>query len=647
MSQERIERRLEAILFADVVGYSRLTGRDEVGTWLRLQNVLRNVVGPNVKAHAGRIIRIKGDGILVEFTSAVEAVASAVALQQAMAERNTILADAQRIELRIGINLGDVITSSDDIHGDGVNIACRLEPLAEPGGICISATVHEHVHAKLPYPFENRGEAALKNIASPVGIYALRPESIVSLPRNQLQPDMQKGWPRYAAALVIASLCAAALWAYLGPLGQTTAVQTRLSNTPGTSVPGPKALTSAPPQSIVVLPFTNAARDPEEEYFVDGMTEDLTTDLSRIPGAFVIAPATAFTYKGKPVDVRQVGSDLSVRYALQGNARKVTDSVRINAQLVDTSNASQLWAERFVGEFAQLARVQDQVTQRIAAALKVALVEAESQRALRERPNNPSAVDLTMRASALLNRQASRETTQHARELFEAALHLSPDHVPALNGLAQAMLVQWESTWYPRSSEEHLQELDRIVNKALAVKPDDALATYLRGYVLKRLRKDLGQALAAFERAIALDPNLAVAHNYVGQIKVFLGRANEAAEHTLRAIELSPRDPQLALWYYQLALTYIHEQRYDEAVEWGRRSLQVNPNLRYPYRVLAVALALSGRVDEARTVAAEMLSRYPKETVKAFLTREPWPNFVYREGQQREINGMRLAGIPE
>jgi adenylate cyclase len=648
MSQERIERRLEAILFADVVGYSRLTGRDEIGTWLRLQNVLRNVVGPNVKAHAGRIIRIKGDGILVEFTSAVEAVVSAVALQQAMAERNTILADAQRIELRIGINLGDVITSSDDIHGDGVNIACRLEPLAEPGGICISATVHEHVHAKLPYPFENRGEAALKNIAGPVGIYALRPESIVSLPRNQLQPDMhRKGWPRYAAALAVASLCAVALWAYLGTLGQTTTVQTRLSGTPAASIPGSKALTGAPPQSIVVLPFTNAARDPEQEYLVDGITEDLTTDLSRIPGAFVIAPATAFTYKAKPVDVRQVGSDLSVRYALQGSVRKVMDSLRINAQLVDTSNASQLWAERFIGEVAQFARVQDQVTQRIAAALKIALVEAESQRALRERPNNPSAVDLTMRASALLNRQASRETTQHARELFEAALQLSPDHVPALNGLAQAMLVQWGSTWYPRSGEEHLQELDRIVNKALAVKPDDALATYLRGYVLKRLQKDLGQALAAFERAIALDPNLAVAHNYVGQIKVFLGRANEAAEHTLRAIELSPRDPQLALWYYQLALTYIHEQRYDEAVEWGRRSTQVNPNLRYPYRVLAEALALSGQVDEARTVAAEMLRRYPKETVKAFLAREPWPNSVYRAGQEREIMGMRLAGIPE
>jgi tetratricopeptide (TPR) repeat protein len=300
-----------------------------------------------------------------------------------------------------------------------------------------------------------------------------------------------------------------------------------------------------------------------------------------------------------------------------------------------------------MGELAHFAKVQDQVTQRIAEALKIALVEAESQRALRERPNNPNAIDLTMRASALLNRQASRESTQRARELFEAALRLSPGHVPALNGLAQAMLVQWQSTWYPRSSEEHLEELNRVVNKALEVKPDDALATYLRGYVWKRFRKDLGQALTAFERAIALDPNLAVAHNYVGQIKVFLGRANEAAEHTLRAIELSPRDPQLALWYYQLALTYIHEQRYDEAVKWGRRSVEVNPNLRYPYRILAAARALSGRVDESRTIAAAMLRRYPKETIGTFLTREPWPNSVYRAGQEREIMGMRLAGIPE
>src|SRR4029077_3266442 len=209
----------------------------------------------------------------------------------------------------------------------------------------------------------------------------------------------------------------------------------------------------------------------------------------------------------------------------------------------------------------------------------------------------------------------------------------------ALNGLANAMLIEWGSTWYAGSSDEHLQAMDRIVDQALAIKPDDALATYFQGYVFKRLRKDLNQALVAFERAITLDPNLAVAHNYVGQIKVFLGRANEAAEHTLRAIELSPRDPQLALWYYQLALTYIHQQRDNDAVKWGRRSVEVNPDLRYPYRILAAALALSGRVDEARTIAAEMLRRYPKENIRAFLTREPWSNSVYRAGQEREIMG--------
>jgi tetratricopeptide (TPR) repeat protein len=277
----------------------------------------------------------------------------------------------------------------------------------------------------------------------------------------------------------------------------------------------------------------------------------------------------------------------------------------------------------------------------------VALVDAESRRAQRERPNDPDAVDLTMRGTALINKPASRESMQRARELFEEALRLGRDYLPALNGLANVMLIEWGSTWYNGTSEEHLQAMERVVNRALAIKPDDALAIYFQGYVLKRLRQNLDQALVAFERAVAIDPNLAVAHNYVGQLKVFLGRANEAAEHTLKAIQLSPRDPQLAEWYYQVALTYIHQRRYNEAVEWARRGVQVNPNLRYPYRVLAVALALSGRVEEARTVAAEMLRRYPKESITAFLNREPWTDPVYRAGQEREIEGMRLAGVPE
>jgi adenylate cyclase len=650
-SQERVQRRLAAILFADAVGYSRLIGQDEVGTWRRMHVLLRDVFRPHITAHAGRIVRIKGDGILVEFASAVEAVACAVALQQAMAKRNAGLADAQRIDWRIGINLGDIITNDDDVEGDGVNVAARLEPLAEPGGICISATVHEHVRAKLPYPFVDGGEQTLKNIVNPIRVYALGPEQIADLPSDVARSDLPRHtWRRYAAIVVAALVCAGALWMasqYLMPWrGATIEGRTGLPSPLATSV-GPVVQASVPRLSIVVLPFTNAPRDAQQEYFAEGMTEDLTTDLSRIPGSFVIAPQTAFSYKGSPVDVRQIGRELSVRYVLQGSVRRITDSLRINAQLVEAANAAQLWAERFDGQVTELAKVQDQVTQRIAGALNVALVDAESQRAQRERPNNPDAVDLTMRGMALINKQASRESMQRARELFEEALRLGPDYLPALNGLANAMLIEWSSTWYSGTNEEHLQAMERVVNRALAIKPDDALAIYFQGYVLKRLRENLDQALVAFERAITIDPNLAVAHNYVGQLKVFLGRANEAAEHTLKAIQLSPRDPQLAEWYYQVALTYVHLQRYNEAVEWARRAVQVNPNLRYPYRILAVSLALSGRVDEGRTVAAEMLRRYPKESISTFLKREPWTDPVYRTGQEREIEGMRLAGIPE
>jgi len=302
VAQERMQRRVEAILFADVVGYSRLTGEDEVGTWRRLQNVLRNVVRPQVRQHAGRIVRIKGDGILVEFPSAVEAVSSAVALQQTMAQRNAAHADGKRIDLRIGINLGDILTIDEDIHGDGVNIACRLEPLSDPGGVCMSATVHEHVRAKLAYPFEDRGERTLKNIATPVRIYALGPEIIAKLPRSEPRSDThEKSWRWYIAAVAVAWLCAAALWAlwrYIGPSSEMAAVQTSSLSPRLRPAAEPRVPTGTQPQSIVVLPFTNATGDPEQDYFADGITEDLTTDLSRIPGSFVIAPATAFAYKG-------------------------------------------------------------------------------------------------------------------------------------------------------------------------------------------------------------------------------------------------------------------------------------------------------------------------------------------------------------
>jgi TolB-like protein/class 3 adenylate cyclase len=647
-SPDRVQRRLAAILFADVVGYSRLTEQDEVGTLHRLQSVWRDVVRPNVQTRNGRIISTAGDGVLVEFASAVEAVSSAIALQQAMRLRNAALTDDKRIQLRVGINLGDIMIHGQDLHGDGVNVAARLEPLAEPGGICISATVHEHVQAKLPFPFEDGGERLVKNIAAPVHIYVIGPDTIAQLPAA-VAAGMRRSACRWcAAALGIGLVGGAALWAiwlHLLPDAETSRVQ----NTPSgsTMLRTEPAKPEPPPLSIVALPFTNLDSDPAQDYFADGITEDLTTDLSRIPALFVISPSTALTYKRTAVDVREIGRELAVRYVLRGSVRRVAESVRINAQLIETDNARQLWAERFEAQITQFGAIQDSVTQRIATTMNATLLDAESRRIQHERPNNPDTVDLTMRGLAILNKPSSRENAQQARALFENALRLSPDYLPALNGLAQVMLVEWGSTWYSGSSEAHLEALERIVNRALATQPDDAMAIYLYGYVQKRLHKNLNQALVAFERAVAIDPNFAVAENYIGQVKTFLGRPDEAAAHTLKAIRLSPRDPQLAEWFYQMAIIGIHRQRYDEAVEWARRGVQTNPNLRYPYRVLASALALSGQIDEARTVAAELRRRYPAETITAFTKREPWTDPLYRAGQALEIDGMRLAGIPE
>jgi adenylate cyclase len=649
-SPDRVQRRLAAILFADVVGYSRLTAQDEVGSLRRLQSVWRDVVRPNVQACNGRIISTAGDGVLVEFASAVEAVSSAIAVQQAMRLRNDAITDEQRILLRVGINLGDIMIHGHDLHGDGVNVAARLEPLAEPGGICISATVHEHVQAKLPYPFEDGGERLVKNIATPLRIYVIGPDIIAQLPTTIAAVARRSVWRWCAAALAVGLVAGAGLWASWAHLHlevDTTRVQSASSSPLGT-LPADAVQHAAPPLSIVALPFTNLDPDPEQDYFADGITEDLTTDLSRIPALFVISSSTALTYKrNNAVDVRDVGRELLVRYVLRGSVRRIGDSVRINAQLIQTDNARQLWAERFEAEIARLGVVQDSVTRRIATAMNATLLDVESRRSERERPNNPDTMDLTMRGLAVLNKPSSRENAQQGRALFENALRLTPDYLPALNGLAQVMLVEWGSTWYSGSSEAHLEKLEQVVDRALAIKADDAMATYLYGYVQKRLHGNLNQALAAFERAIAIDPNLAVAENYIGQVKVFLGHPDEAAEHTLKAIRLSPRDPQLAEWYYQMAITNIHRKRYDEAIEWARRGVQTNPNLRYPYRLLASALALSGRTDEARNVAAEMLRRYPNETISAFKVREPWTNPAYLAGQSLEIEGMRRAGIPE
>jgi adenylate cyclase len=386
-------RRLAAILAADVAGYSRLMAADEEGTHERLQAHLRELVDPKIKEHRGRIVKSTGDGLLAEFSSVVDAVRCAVKTQRAMIDRNADTPEDKRIIFRIGVNLGDVIVEPEDIFGDGVNIAARLEALAEPGGICISRVVRDQVRDRLDYKFEDMGEQEVKNIARPVRVYALRREAIAGLP---------------------------------GPM-----------TPPSTSISQP----AVPPRmSIVVLPFMNLSDDTEQQYFADGITEDLTTDLSRVPGSFVIARNTAFTYTGQPVDVKKVSRELGVRYVLEGSVRRVGDQVRVNVQLVDGQSGAHLWADRFDTDRANLAQAQDEITGRLARTLNLELVEASVRRSEQERAADPDARDLVMRGWALSNRMASAATREEARRAFERALDIDPESVDARIGLGEVLI---------------------------------------------------------------------------------------------------------------------------------------------------------------------------------------------------------------
>ena len=382
-------RRLAAILAADVAGYSRLMGADEEGTHERLKAHLRKLVDPKIEEHRGRIVKNTGDGLLAEFPSVVDAVRCAVEIQRGMIDGEPEVPEERRIMFRIGVNLGDVIAEEHDIFGNGVNVAARLEALAEPGGICISRMVRDQIRDKLSYAFVDQGEQCVKNIARPVRVYALHPEALVD------------------------------------PLAPGASAAPR--------IPQPAV---APRLSIVVLPFANLSNDPEQEYFADGITEDLTTDLSRISGSFVIARNTAFTYKGKAVDAKQIGRELGVRYVLEGSIRRSANQIRINTQLFDAETGAHLWAERFDCESGDLLQIQDDITRRIASGLGAELIEAESKRAMRERPDNPDAIDLTMQARSLANKPPSAEQNEQIRQLCERALAIDPQNVDALVVLA-------------------------------------------------------------------------------------------------------------------------------------------------------------------------------------------------------------------
>ena len=595
MVQERSGRgrRLAAIMVADVAGYSRLMHDDEEATHARLTALLTGVIEPAVAQHGGRIVKHTGDGFLAEFPSAVEAVRAAEHFQNGVRDLAAGDAADKRIVFRVGINISDVIVEANDIFGDGVNIAARLEGIAEPGGICISASAHDQVNGKIDVEFTDLGEHSLKNIPRLVRAYAVK--------RNGSRLVEQGG---------------------------------SVSQQP-----------SAPRLSIVVLPLANIGGNPDQDYFVDGVTESLTTDLSRIPGAFVIARNTAFTFKNKPVDARLVGRELGVRYVMEGSVQGSGDRIRVNAQLIDATTGAHLWAERFDKPRADIFDMQDEITTRLARIVGVELVAAESRRAERERPGNMDAVDLAMRGWAILNQPLSLRGHRAACDLFNDALRRDDRNVEALIGLA-TFHTDDVRTFASTNRDEQLRVAETAITEALALAPGNASAHFVYGNVL-HVSGATERSLREFEFAISLDRNLAWAHANAGFAKVLLGRAEEAEADLLNAIRLSPRDPGLDRWYALLGIADLFLGRLRPALDRMRKSVEMNPNVALMQFFLAAATALSGRADEARAAREAGMQLDPNFTVARFRNERRSQNPTFLAQRERIYEGLRLAGVPE
>jgi adenylate cyclase len=592
-------RRLAAILAFDVVGYSRLMRADEEGTHERFKAHRRELVDPAIHRHFGRIVKSTGDGMLVEFSSVVEAVLCAVEVQRGMHDRNVDLDDQQRVTFRVGVNLGDVIAETDDIYGDGVNIAARLEAMAEPNGICISQVVYEQVRDRLPYGFEDLGHIRVKNIARPLHAFALRAEIIAAMP--------------------------------------------------GPDLPSPPAVppqVDAPRLSIVVLPFANLSDEREQQYLAEAITDDVTTDLSRIPDMVVISRNTAFTYYGKPIDTRQIGRELNVRYVLEGSVRRAGKRVRVNTQLIDAETDAHIWADRFEHDAEDLFALQDEVTAQIAVSLNIELIGAEAARPA----DNPDALDYILRARAALynHKGSTREGFAEAIDLFEKALVLDPASVDAQVLLALAITTRvFEQMSDSVSADLHRAE--RIVEQVLRVSPRHALAHFAKGQILREQRQ-YHAAVPEYEIAIATNRNLVVAIAALGMCKFFTGAIEEAIPAQERAIRLSPRDPLLPNWYWRIGMVHLLQSRTDEALPWLERACSENPRLSGPRAWLASAHALSGNPRRAAAELAEALrlsrdGRYM--SIARFKGSQFWPPKVHALAEDTFLAGLRKAGVPE
>ncbi len=614
-------RKLAAILVADVVGYSRLAGADEDRTLSRLRGLRSDLIDPDIAAHHGRVVKRTGDGSIVEFRSVVDAVRCAIEVQNGVIERNAGVPSERRIEFRVGVHLGDVVEESDgDLMGDGVNIAARLEGIAKPGAICLSEDAYRQVKSRLELKVSDLGPTQLKNIAEPVRVYSLQvgepaqtmaPQSNTPATAANARPPPKSRafgrWSTLAAALAVVLLAA-------GGYAWRSGLAPRLI---GSSI-AEHRLRAAPRLSIVVLPFENLSGDPEQDYFGDGITYDLTTDLSHLAGSFVIGRDTVFTYKGRPVDAKTIGRELGVRYALEGSVRRVGETVEVNAQLISTETGAQVWADRFEGERKSLGKLQFEVVARLAISLGAELTKAEALRAARERPNNPDAVDLTMRGYAILwnFNGANKSTWDEAIAMFERALALDPKDAPAMTGLATALFARPYAGWSEDPAAD-IARADKMADAALALRPDDSEAHFVKALLFER-KSQMREAIAEAETAIADDPNNARAIAMASYYRMYLGHAEDGVVGQETALRLSPHDPLAPIWQVHLCYLYNHLAQWDQAIEWCERALVNNVKEKgEALAALAVANAWAGHDAEAKNAIAELQRVDPNYTLSS------------------------------
>jgi TolB-like protein/class 3 adenylate cyclase/Flp pilus assembly protein TadD len=586
-----VMRKLAAILVADIVGYSRLAGADEDRILARLRALRSDLIDPVISVHNGRVVKRTGDGVLVEFRSVVDAVRCGIEMQNGLIERNVGLPTEWRIEFRVGIHLGDVVEETDgDLMGDGVNIAARLEGIAKPGAIALSEDAYRQVKGRLDLSVSDLGQKELKNIAEPIRVYSL-----------------EVGRPAEAKPAPLES----------------------------------PAQNAGPPRcSIVVLPFANLGGGPEQESFADAVTESLTTDLSRMSNTVVVARNTAFTYKGKTVDAKQVGRELNVRYLLEGSIQRGANRMRVNAQLIDAVSGNHLWADRFDKPMADLFDMQDEIVSHLANQLRAELVAAESQRA--ELEANPDSLDYYFRGVARFNK-GGLDNLGKARELFEKAIELDPTNVDAIVGAARVDVVRALYGYGQRA--ESLAAAEALLLKGLSIEPRNHWAHLWLGFI-QILTNRGARGIGELERALSLNRNIGVAHAWIGLAKITLGRAEEAAAHVAEAFRISPTDAVTFLWKNIEGLAKLHLGADDEAVDLFRQSLDASRNYPLNHFYLAAALARLGRQSEAEIDAKAGLAMAPNFTLARFRASAESDNPTFLAQREGVIEGMRRAGVP-